>query len=349
MFFMKLLFSGYYGFGNEGDELVLSALLNALDDVRSEITVLSADPAATRARHRVRAADRWRPEQVFREQLRCDALISGGGGLLQDLSGPMTPGYYLGFIALARLIGKPAVLVGQGFGPVKRTWNPLLCRLVLPHATLIVPRDPQGLAWCRTQGVPDNKLVQGADPVWILPAPVRRAGRDWVVCLRADWLQHELPLWLNRLVQYARERNRRLRFVALGNRGDAELVQRIKAGLGSECDYAATPITPADELFAGAELVVSMRYHGLVLGARAGAAVTGFGPDEKIRYLLGELEQPEFNVRDFERHLDGILDTLLALQASAAHHAERLRVLAEIGLVSLRQVLGISAKRKVPE
>lgn len=339
---MRYLISGYYGFGNEGDELVLSALLRALDDVRGEVTVLSAAPEATRARHGVRAADRWRPQIVLRELLRCRTLISGGGGLVQDLSGPMTPGYYLGLVAGAKVLGKRALLIGQGFGPVRRTWNPHLCCWILPHADWIAPRDAQGADWCRAFGVPERKLFLSADPVWTLPAPAARPGRDWAVCLRADWLGCELPLWLNRVVQCAREHRRRLRFVSLGNRGDRELLRRIEANLGGACAYAAAPETPADELFAGTELAVSMRYHGLILGARAGAAVAGFGADEKIRILLGELGQPVLEPDRIENGLSALAARLKTARAAAARRMPELRTRAERGLASLRGRLGLT-------
>jgi len=339
---MKLLISGYYGFGNEGDELILQALLRACGRHRESIVVLSADPEATRVRHSVRAVDRWKPATVLTEIFRCQALISGGGGLVQDLSGPMTPGYYLGLVAAARLLGKRAVLLGQGFGPVRRTWNPRLCRWVLPGMNLIVPRDPQGLAWCRGYRVPERKLVQGADLVWTLPEPARRAGRDWAVCLRADWLQHEIPLWLNRLVQCAHDHGRRLRFVSLGNRGDRDLLRRMAQRIGNECDFVSAPETPADECFAGCELVASMRYHGLILGARAGAAVTGFGADDKIRHLLEELEQPVLEAMLIEAGLRDIVARLSALQNAAARNAECLRARAEAGLNAAREALELS-------
>ena len=54
----RVLLSGYYGFGNLGDEALLSGLSGALQRRGVSVTVLSADPAATRASHGVSARHR---------------------------------------------------------------------------------------------------------------------------------------------------------------------------------------------------------------------------------------------------------------------------------------------------
>ena len=61
----RVLLSGYYGYGNAGDEAVLAGLVAGFRAARSaeqlEITALSGSPAETRAAHGIRAADRYRP------------------------------------------------------------------------------------------------------------------------------------------------------------------------------------------------------------------------------------------------------------------------------------------------
>ncbi len=54
---MRVLLSGYYGFGNAGDEAVLQCLVTALSEAWPELrsVALSADPADTERRHGVRA------------------------------------------------------------------------------------------------------------------------------------------------------------------------------------------------------------------------------------------------------------------------------------------------------
>jgi len=296
---MKLLIAGYYGFGNEGDELLLASLLHALAGQGHAITVLSRAPEATTARHGVRATDRWNPGSWLREIHAADALVFGGGGLIQDLSGPFTPAYYLGLLATARFFKKRTILLGQGVGPLSRALNRSLACRVLRQVDGVVARDPESYSAFLALGVPAGRAVQGADLAWLLPWPEmkRRPARpEWGVCLRADWLAHQPPAWLPSLRTLAESQGRGLRFIALGDRGDQMLLDRLRrdpsyAGYG----FAGADVAEAGERFARLEWVISMRYHGLVLAAQSGAFVLGWGRDRKLGSLLAEMKQPLLN------------------------------------------------------
>jgi len=293
---MKVLICGYYGFNNAGDEWILEALLRPLRASEQQITILSANPWGTQQRQGVAALNRWRFFRVFRALRDCEVFISGGGGLIQDLSGPWTPAYYLGVMAAARLLGKRVLLAGQGFGPLRRVWNHWLCRGVLPRAAQIIVRDPASQTWCQAHGVVPEKLALGADWVWSLPATPHPAGRDWAICLRADRLRNGTPAWLTDLLSLAKAQGRRVRFLVLGNGGDRECLQGI---LGETLlkedivDVTGMSWAQALERMRGIGWVLSMRYHGLILGAAAGAAVAGWGDDPKLGGLLQELRAPD--------------------------------------------------------
>ena len=67
-----VVISGYYGFNNAGDEAILTAIINTLrklaakHDKAIEFTVLSADPAQTRARYQVNAVERMHLWQIIK-------------------------------------------------------------------------------------------------------------------------------------------------------------------------------------------------------------------------------------------------------------------------------------------
>lgn len=292
---MNILISGYYGFGNEGDELILEGMLHALAPWRRKIMVLSRRPQATQARHGVAAVSRWRPDVLWRELRRCQVLISGGGGLVQDVSGPFSPAYYLGLMAWAQRLGKRTVAWGQGFVPLAWAFNRRLARRVLGRADLVIPRDLESAAWCLEQGLASGGMQAGSDLVWLRPRRPGRAGKVWAICLRADWLNFDPPAWLAEILALAKACGRSVRFVALGNRGDQELLARLRREPAfRKCAFVSEWRRP-ESIFAGAELVLSQRYHGLILGSQAGAVVTGFGQDPKIARLLRDLGQPAFD------------------------------------------------------
>ena len=115
----SVLLTGYYGFGNTGDEAILAALVAGLR-LRlptARIVVLSGDPGQTRDRHGVDAIA-WRdPLAIAQEVRKCGLVVIGGGGLFQDYHGVdtgtlLTPRhggvtFYAGPAILAALAGKP--------------------------------------------------------------------------------------------------------------------------------------------------------------------------------------------------------------------------------------------------
>lgn len=83
----NILISGYYGFDNLGDELLLTALLQELQQIispKNQITVLSACPRATATQHSIKTAPRDKPRTVLQALKRYNLLLSGDGSLLQD-------------------------------------------------------------------------------------------------------------------------------------------------------------------------------------------------------------------------------------------------------------------------
>ena len=82
----SILIAGYYGFGNAGDEAILAAMLGELRVLRPDLdlAVASGDPAATAARHGVRAVARDDLTAVIAAIRASDLVILGGGGLFQD-------------------------------------------------------------------------------------------------------------------------------------------------------------------------------------------------------------------------------------------------------------------------
>ena len=77
-----ILVAGYYGFGNVGDEAILSAILTDLRKQREglEFIVISSNPEETAASHNVRSVH-WKEINALMDAAReCDLIILGGGG-----------------------------------------------------------------------------------------------------------------------------------------------------------------------------------------------------------------------------------------------------------------------------
>lgn len=121
----RVVMSGYYGFSNAGDDAILEAIQQAIHGASDDIsvTVLSNDPELTQKQYGMEAIPRFRMGKVFSALRHSDALLSGGGSLLQDTTSTRSLLYYLSVIRCAQWLGKPVMLYANGIGPVRRPAN----------------------------------------------------------------------------------------------------------------------------------------------------------------------------------------------------------------------------------
>ncbi|MDO7789047.1 polysaccharide pyruvyl transferase CsaB [Desulforamulus aquiferis] len=163
----KVVISGYYGFDNLGDEAVLFSILKTLRElnVGLRIDVLSNQPGQTAEVYKVSAHNRWKLREIYRALKDSDMLISGGGSLLQDVTGLKSLLYYLGVILLARMLGKPVFFYAQGIGPVNSGPGRLLMRLVVNGVQRITVRDELSCRDLQDMKITRPEIRVTADPV----------------------------------------------------------------------------------------------------------------------------------------------------------------------------------------
>ena len=165
----RVVISGYYGFDNCGDEAVLLAIIHCLKDLMPDvkITVLSGNPKKTRQLYGVKAVNRWNPLRIALAIINCRLLISGGGSLLQDVTSAKSPGYYLGVIMMALVLGKKVMIYSQGVGPLNVAKNRKRVAKVLNRCHAITLRDDRSAELLDKLGVRRDMPVT-CDPVMAL-------------------------------------------------------------------------------------------------------------------------------------------------------------------------------------
>ena len=176
----KIVISGYYGFANAGDEAMLTAIIKALRSTEKsvDLTVLSGNPEATAAKHRVSSIYRFNPLEIFKSLYDCELLLSGGGSLLQDVTSKRSLLYYLSIIALGIILKKKVMLFAQGIGPIHSGILRRLTKLICSHVDLSTVRDQDSLYELRRIGIPAEKVQLTADAVLTLPQEDIRQGKE---------------------------------------------------------------------------------------------------------------------------------------------------------------------------
>ena len=163
---MKVLISGYYGFYNIGDEAILKSIIESLRnaDPNIDIVVLSNDVEYTKSTYKVNAINRWKLNDIYKELLKCDGLISGVWILFQDVTSSRSIFYYTGIIWLAKLAKKPFFIYAQGVGPIEKKSNRKIVGKIFNKVDYITLRDKESKFLLNSIGVrKDIEIVP--DPV----------------------------------------------------------------------------------------------------------------------------------------------------------------------------------------
>ncbi|MDW8050860.1 MAG: polysaccharide pyruvyl transferase CsaB [Armatimonadota bacterium] len=337
---MRVVIAGYYGYRNWGDEGALATLLQVLPVETT--TVLSGDPAFTRSTYGVHAVPRMEWRAVRAAIRHSDALIFGGGSLLQDATSLRSLLYYLALIHWGMRAHGQVWLVGQGVGPLRRVVSRKLVRMMLRRVPLISVRDAESEALLRGLGITGVEV--DADLTWALeaqPAHLRlETGSRWVGLAPRPWQHAPVQAIFVRLCQQLCCEGYRPLLIPMQETQDRTLCEAIAAQSGAE--VASSPTHPAQllGLMHGLAAMVSMRLHGAIFAAAQGVPVLCISYDPKVDALAHQLRMPRVALAEAKHALppawqafvsqrDALQEQLRAvvpnLRARAQQVLERLR------------------------
>lgn len=309
---MKILLSGYYGFGNAGDEAVLAALLAHLSDRLNQprFTVAAGQPSATAKLH-ASTAQKYLLNCVRRDDFKalaaaikqCDLFISGGGSLLQDVTSLRNVAYHCGLLRLAQFRRKPNMMYAQGVGPLTKPLSKKMVRLAAARVSAITVRDPASKVLLQNVGV-KTPIQVTADPVWALEAATSSQNIPvthqpvWCVSLRS-WPEEEEKTSRKRVAatiavlrDMAMRRGTALRFLPMQAKVDDVLLASL--GVPASEWIATAGIHPARimEQTSHCQLMIAMRLHALIFAAAQGVPCVAINYDPKVAALAQILQIP---------------------------------------------------------
>ena len=318
----RVFITGYYGFGNTGDEAILAAMVAHLREQRADlqITATSATPEATSAALGIQTI-LWSDAAAMMEAARTsDLVVIGGGGIFHDYLG-VDPGsfltdnhwgitFYTAPAAMATLFNKPVMLYAVGVGPIFSDHGRSFTKFACEVSAKITVRDAGSGTVLESLGVPKERIVVTADAAFGLPIgqePVdldgligpKAAGpriavalRPWNIGIDPKFWKQEVASGLDRFLD---QNNGSVLFVPFqrlkGSAEDDTLIAQQVHSLMKHKDRASVLLSDLSPqqivtVLAQFDLVIGMRLHSLILGMLARVPVLALSYDAKVHQLM---------------------------------------------------------------
>ena len=296
---MRVTVAAWIGSANAGDELIFAALRHKLLARGAHVIAVTTHPTADRS-----TVGHLAPLALTRTIRDSDALVFGGGGLLQDQTSGFNLPYHLSRLALARALGTRRAVVGIGAGPLRTAAGRIQVRRALRGVTAISARDAGSADLLRSLGVTGVRVT--ADLALSLPSPQIAPADVLCVCLR-PWraARGRLPVgvrartdvtpepMVDRLARgldhAAGALGLSVRLVAMRPGWDDRLHARVAERLAADVELATPPADRVVDVIAASRVVVAMRYHAGIAALLAGRPAVLIGYDPKVTSLAGAM------------------------------------------------------------
>lgn len=314
----KVLISGYIGFDNFGDEALIHTLIKDLIQVgykQENITVISKEPDKTSKVYSVNSINRWNPVDFLITLLNCNEIIFAGG-LFQDKTSFRSLCYYSAQLLLAGIFRKRIVLYAVGIGPLQRKISRILFNIAMDTVSLMTVRDQPS-----SQHLPHKiNVVVTCDPAWSI-------NPDFSFKSQIKKVNWEMPI-----IGVSMRQDKYLRNYHLNILSDKiskilttmkewqvllvpcmfledtpvlyelnELISRKSSAPNRVIlldEFHAFSITQQAGILASCEIMISMRYHALLVPIINSRPVFGLIFDQKIKSLLDFTSQVGVYFRD---------------------------------------------------
>lgn len=302
---MRVLLSGYYGFGNLGDEALLEVIV---ERTRArfpslELEVLSATPQTTASRYGVAATPRWDWRAIRSAVRRADVVVSGGGGLLQNATSLRSLLYYAAILREAKRARRRSMVFAQSVGPLD-VWGRLVVSQFCKGLDRATVRDESSRRLLQRL-VPGTRVEQTSDPVFLYDPPNEpvdlseeglgpESGAYAVISVRKTSGAREAAAVVGRAAdRLAQKHGVRTAFLPFGGAADAAVsTDVIRACASNPMLLPECTLAKSAAILRGARIVVGMRLHSLILAASFGVPFLAVAYDPKVTALCEDLGYP---------------------------------------------------------
>lgn len=293
----KILLAGYYGFGNLGDEAILEMAIKQVLEItdKKNITILSGNKNATYTKYNIDTIDRYNLFSIIKKLRNSDAIVFGGGSLLQDVTSKRSIYYYLFLIRIAKLMNNKVVMLSQGIGPIINENSKKLLQSTLDLVDYITVRDRHSKEFLESIGMDKNKISLSTDPVINLRAGenyiLKHSGKKRVCFSLRNWKNTEVSQKISVLTEKLIMNNIECHFIPFHYGEDLELINEIEKIIGSEAIYYKDKLTinEAFDIIKSMDYLVGVRLHSLIFAAAANVPFSAISYDQKVDHFVNSV------------------------------------------------------------
>ena len=326
----SIVISGYYGFGNSGDEAILKSIVRDFKNHNSniKITALSNNAGKTSKEYDINAINRVNLIDIFKEIKKCDLFISGGGSLLQDQTSTRSLLYYLFIIKTALHYKKKVMLYANGIGPINSVRNIKRVNKIINKVDLITLREEHSLNLLNELGIDKPEIIVTADPVLTTePADVHIIDdifKKECISEEARLIGINIRKWIhsrdftNQLAQsleYIYSKHKLIPLFIPMNSDDNEFIKSFVPMLNIPYEMLSKVYLPEEliGIMKRLVLVMAMRLHTLIYSSIAATPMIGLIYDPKVKGYLEYIGQSAAgNVENIKsKNINEISDSIM--------------------------------------
>lgn len=328
----RILISGYYGFGNSGDDALLLSIISEFrkKGMGDLITVLSANPAETEKMYGVKSISRINPFSVLFSVMGCGMFISGGGTLIQDGTSTKSLLYYLYLIKLALLFGKKVMLYANGIGPVTKESNIKICKSVLNRVDTITLRDKKSYDLLSEWGISKPEIKLTADPVFLIDAggdvsDITDNVDGEFICIsvrRASGMGWDFSKTVSSVIDKLSEKYGIKAVILPLQASDIQICREIASKTKTEAICVERRLSPEEimKLVSKSRICIGMRLHMLIYAAVMAVPIVGIVYDPKVSGFM------EYAGQNLYVDVDGLTEeNLFELADRCMSESDRIR------------------------
>lgn len=295
------------------------------------MTVLSGNPEKTQATFGVSAVARKDIGAASRAIRGADALVFGGGGLMQDTTSLLSLKYYTHLISVASRSRKKIALLGQGIGPIRSVLGKRAAGRAFSQCGLITTRDEGSMRLVENLSRHANGLRAVTDDLaWIAASPRQLTRRKAIAISARPWKDStpKIVAAFSYFCEKAVTEGWQILPASFDRTMDDALLDEIAPGAAR--DLRVDHPQALAEGVATVSATVAMRLHAGIFSVAAGIAPTMVSYDDKVSAFARSIGQESLPLPSLTG--EALWESFIATEANRSALEEAACVRRELGV-----------------